>query len=402
MNNQYNTPYSNYSQSKLNALFSTDNWNGLSFSEKMSACQEIENRYAAEYNVQPCIVTHEKMEGACYGWQSGSTICLNSYLVQDGQFCTHFTDQNGLPQEIRTDALAPGWNTLDTLYHEGTHGIQERTGRMPSTYISPEMDGNLYRIQGIEKEAYAAGQIRTLNALSEYEKEVGHLDAGRNDYIASVKNDSFQSALVDAARNYNDPNIEQTLQDVISDRENNITRENATDSYKAINDLCDTYNIHSSVNIDRSENLNSGIQHDISSSCNITSVDVNIGQDVVPQNDMGYASIDDGMGNLESEDGVADDRSVDNETSSALTEDDGMDVPAEPTAEASHLSDELNDENSLNAESAFDDGFFDMDSTNDYGSTAAESTNSASNDGYSSGEESDEGYGGDSDYSSAD
>lgn len=249
MSNYNHTIYENYSPHQLTALFSSENWQSMSFAERMNACQEVENRYATENNVQPCTVTHQPMNGACYGWQSGNTICLNSYLVADGQFCTQYTDQNGNVQTVRTDVLAPGWNTLDTVYHEGTHGIQEQTGRMPATYISPEMDGDLYRIQGIEKEAYDVGQAKTLDALSSYEKNVGHWDTSRNDYIASVRNDSFQSALSEAARNYNDPNIEQTLQTVISDRENNATRENTTESYDAINNLCDTYGIHSSTDI---------------------------------------------------------------------------------------------------------------------------------------------------------
>ncbi len=256
MDDSYRTQYSGYSQVQLEALFSTEGWKGLSFSQKMDACQEVENRYAAAYNVQPCIVTHAKMDGASYGWQNGSTICLNTYLVRDGQFRTQFTDQDGNVQEIKTEALAPGWNTLDTVYHEGTHGIQESTGTMPSTYISPDMDMDLYRIQGIEKEAYAAGQSHTLNALADYEKESGKLDAGRNEYIASVGNDSFQAALADAARNYNDPNIEQTLQNVINDRENNITRENASESYRAISSLCDAYDVHPSIDEENSEKLN--------------------------------------------------------------------------------------------------------------------------------------------------
>lgn len=259
MSNYNHTIYENYSQNQLTALFSSENWQSLSFAERMNACQEVENRYAAENNVQPCTVTHQPMNGACYGWQSGNTICLNSYLVADGQFCTQYTDQNGNIPTVRTDALAPGWNTLDTVYHEGTHGIQEQTGRMPSTYISPEMDGDLYRIQGIEKEAYAVGQSKTLDALSNYEKNAGHLDANRDDYIASVRNDSFQSAFSEAAQNYNDPNIEQTLQTVISDRENNIVRENTTESYDAINNLCDTYGIHSSTNFTQEVSSEPGV-----------------------------------------------------------------------------------------------------------------------------------------------
>lgn len=245
----YETRYGTYSQGQLHALFSTEQWNGLTLSERLDACQEVTNRYAAEYNVEPCLVTHQPMEGNAYGEQSGKSICLNTYLVRDGQFCATFTDQNGNTCERVTNALAPGWNILDTVYHEGTHGIQTELDTMPSTYLPPDSDWNLYRIQGVEKQAYAMGQSRTLQALSDYEKSTGKLDATRGEYLASVRNDAFQTALNDAAQHYNDPNIEQTLATVIQDRENNLFRSNASPSYQAIYQLCDTYNLYSAADL---------------------------------------------------------------------------------------------------------------------------------------------------------
>ena len=154
--------------------------------------------------------------------------------------------------EGRIDALAPSWNTLDTVYHEGTHGVQTQLGQIPETYITPSMDWDLYRIQGIEKEAYAVGQSRTLQALSDYEQATGKFDPARLDYFTAARNDSFQTALSDAARHYNDPNIEQTLATVIQDREDNVVRSNTSASYQAIYDLCETYGIHSSVDLSNS------------------------------------------------------------------------------------------------------------------------------------------------------
>ena len=248
----YDTRYDTLTQGQLNDLFSTAQWNGLSFAERLDACQEVANRYAAEHDVEPCLITHHPMEGSAYGEQFGNTIRLNTYLVRDGQFCTHYTDQNGNRCEARINAQAPSWNTLDTVYHEGTHGIQTQLGQIPGTYITPNMDWDLYRIQGIEKEAYAAGQSRTLQALAEYEQRTGTFDPARLDYFASARNDSFQAALSDAARHYNDPNIEQTLATVIQDRENNVVRSNTSASYQAIYDLCDNYGIHSATALSNS------------------------------------------------------------------------------------------------------------------------------------------------------
>lgn len=357
----YNTNYENYSQSQLTALFSSDTWKSLSFSQRLNACQEIENRYAMENNVHPCTITYQPMNGACYGWQNGNTICLNSYLLQDGQFCTNFKDSYGNVQSIRTDVLAPGWNTLDTVFHEGTHGMQEQSGRMPSTYISPEMDGNLYRIQGIEKEAYANGQMKTLEALSNYEKEVGHMDPERSEYIASVKADSFQAALIDASQNYNDSNIEQTLQTVINDRENGISRTNTSESYDAINNLCDDYGIHSSADVSTASSTLT-IQPD-------------------SENSESEVQLDDGLSRTDHEASIAyqlDDGLLDSsttETTTANTAETPLYEDGSEEFDTTYSSDEaLNDDGFDNftfdnATPEQDDGFSYSDTTSDYGST---------------------------------
>lgn len=357
----YNTNYENYSQSQLTALFSSDTWKSLSFSQRLNACQEIENRYAMENNVHPCTITYQPMNGACYGWQNGNTICLNSYLLQDGQFCTNFKDSYGNVQSIRTDVLAPGWNTLDTVFHEGTHGMQEQSGRMPSTYISPEMDGDLYRIQGIEKEAYANGQMKTLEALSNYEKEVGHMDPERSEYIASVKADSFQAALIDASQNYNDSNIEQTLQTVINDRENGISRTNTSESYDAINNLCDDYGIHSSADVSTASSTQT-IQPD-------------------SENSESEVQLDDGLSRTNHEASIAyqlDDGLLDSsttETTTANTAETPLYEDGSEEFDTTYSSDEaLNDDGFDNftfdnATPEQDDGFSYSDTTSDYGST---------------------------------
>ena len=296
------TGYENLSQNQLHSLFSSETWSPLSFNERINACQEIENRYAIEHNVEPCNVTHQQMDGASYGWQSGQTICLNTSLVRDGCFNVTYRDENGVMQTAQIPAMAPSWNTLDTIYHEGTHGIQEATGNMPATYISPEMDCDLYRIQGIEKEAYAIGQSRTLDALNEVENSSGKLDVSRNDYFASVKNDSFQAALQDAAKHYNDPNIESTLQNVINDRENGVIPENPSESYQSISALCDNYGIHSSVDVENaghtpeldssSESSQTSIESDGSSQSPVYSPDVSTQTELSGRD----ITIDDGLG----------------------------------------------------------------------------------------------------------
>lgn len=238
------TGYETYSQLQLHALFSSETWSNLRFADRINACQEVENRYAAANGVKPCTVTHRQMDGSAYGEQGGGIICLNTSLVRDGVFLTSYTDENGVSCQERTEALAPSWNVLDTVYHEGTHGIQEMTGAIPATYISPDMDEDLYRIQGIEKEAYTAGQANTLDALAAVEEASEKLDPKREEYFASVRADTFQPALQNAAAHYNDPNIEQVLSNVIADRDNNVVPEHPSESYKAISGLCDSYGMY--------------------------------------------------------------------------------------------------------------------------------------------------------------
>ncbi len=233
------TAYNDLSQNQLTGLFASENWSKLSPDQKIDACQEVENRFAAEHGVRPCTVVSQDINGATYGWQSGDTITLNSHMLENGTFQTTFIDANGNSQTRSVAVDAPGWNTLDTVFHEGTHGIQEQQGRMPDTYIDYKTDSDLYRIQSCEKEAFQAGQENTLNAIANYERESGKLDPDRDEYVMSVTQDSFTSANMRAAFNYNDPNIENTLNQVIYDRDHNIDRPNQSESYKQINQLCD-------------------------------------------------------------------------------------------------------------------------------------------------------------------
>ena len=238
------TGYENYSRVQLHSFFSSDTWKTLDLNTKINVCQEVENRYAHENGVNPCVIRHESMNGSTYGYQFGNIITLNTDFLRDGVFITEFKDSNGITQTVQTQALAPSWNTLDTVYHEGTHGIQSTKGQIPHTYIQPNSDRDLYRIQEIEKEAYAIGQSKTLEAISEVEQYSGITDIDKKEYIEYVKMDSFNAALQDSIIHYNDVNIEQTLNTVIHDRDNGIIRTDCTQSYNAINSLCDRQYLH--------------------------------------------------------------------------------------------------------------------------------------------------------------
>lgn len=233
------TGYESYSQAELHSLFSTNTWRNLDIYHRLNACQEVENRYASEHGVSACTVRTVPVDGAYYGWHRGDSIYINTHLLERGEFVASYEDVDGSTCYDSMAVPAAGWNVLDTVYHEGTHGIQAEEGRIPNTYINCSTDPDLYRIQGIEKEAFAVGQTRTLDAIHDSEQLTGELDPERNEYFDTVRSDSFDKAQANAQYHYGDANIEDTLNQVISDRDNGIIRTNQSESYESINNLCD-------------------------------------------------------------------------------------------------------------------------------------------------------------------
>lgn len=241
----YPTRYGALSGKALLSLFGTSGWNGLSYEQRMDACQEVANRYAAVNNAPATRVTASPITGKTYGYERGNTVTLNEHLVRDGVFKTEDVDEHGKEILVDVPVTSPNWNTLDTVFHEGTHALQESQNRMADTYIDPEQDYDLYRIQHDEKEAFAAGQHNTLQAINLVERTNGQPDPGAAGYYTTVRNESFRAALQSAATHYNDPNIEATLAQVIYDRDHGIRQANPSPSYAAINSLCDQYGIQS-------------------------------------------------------------------------------------------------------------------------------------------------------------
>lgn len=233
------TRYAGMGDTQLLGLFSTDRWGKLSYAEKLDACQEVENRYAAANGCEPCAVRAEHMTGAAYGYQSNASIYLNESLVRDGVFLTEDVDENGATVLVPVEVRASNWQTLETVFHEGTHGLQESRGQMPSTYFDPDSDYDIYRIQPIEKQAFEAGQANTLRAIDAVQTADGKLDQNAADYLASVKASSYRECLEAAARNYGDENIDATVAAVIQHRDRGLTMQDPSESYKALNELLD-------------------------------------------------------------------------------------------------------------------------------------------------------------------
>lgn len=233
------TRFADLGDTELLGLFSTDRWGKLSYAEKLDACQEVENRYAAANGCEPCTVCAEPMTGAALGYQGNKTICLNENVVRDGVFLTEDVDENGATVLVPLEVRASNWQTLETVFHEGTHGLQESRGQVPSTYFSPGSDYDIYRIQPIEKQAFEAGQENTLRAIATVQAADGKIDQNAVDYLAAVKASSYQESLEAAARNYGDRDIDATVAALVQHREYGLVPQNPSDSYKALNNLLD-------------------------------------------------------------------------------------------------------------------------------------------------------------------
>ena len=128
-----NTIYNSLNDHSLYSLFSSRNWNNLSNNQKLDACQEIENRLAAERGTEPREVLVADMNDGCYGYQYKDTITLNSNVVNDGVFRVTGTDLNGNTQTRFVDVNAASWEIFDTIHHEDLHGYWEDAGIMPDT-----------------------------------------------------------------------------------------------------------------------------------------------------------------------------------------------------------------------------------------------------------------------------
>lgn len=233
------TRYKDLETVKLHQLFSSGKWEYLTPDEKLDACQEVANRYAVENNTWACRVKVADMDGSAYGEEFRGCIVLNGHLVNDGQFISKDVDAGGNIVDKPVDVPAANWQVLETVYHEATHGIQEAKGTLNHTYFDSATDYNLYRIQGNEKEAFANGQFRTLEAIDSVQKMTGEKDVNAEAYYQSVKQESFQSSLDEAIRDYNDPNIENTLNRFINDRDKGLVNSNPGESYLAVEQ---TYN----------------------------------------------------------------------------------------------------------------------------------------------------------------
>lgn len=236
------TLFSKHSVVQFTNLFRARIWNQLTPQMKHQACQELENRLAAERNSVPRTIVAERMEGACYGYQSGNKIYINQNLLESGRFVTYDEITGAKVNDYQVDAA--GWQIFDTICHEDEHGAQYDRGDAQSyrSYITCNTDSVLYRIQKDEASAFAIGNMRTLDAIELQKNTLGEIEPDMMAYVRDIKADRYQDALSEAQIRYHDENIKATLDQAISDAENGESGESPSGSYHAIRSLINQQN----------------------------------------------------------------------------------------------------------------------------------------------------------------
>ncbi len=261
------TKYNNYSSLQLDGLFRELNWTRISERDRLDACQELENRFAAEHGTIPRTVIALPMNGSVYGEQRGNCIFVNENLLADFQF-VDYNNNGRMIGFYHVDAA--GWQTYDTIAHESMHGYQLDRGDYQSaaSYIMQETDSAIYRIQKDEAEAFDAGQTRTFDAIMKQRALLdGKMEPDMAQYIESMEEDSYDSALEEAQKRYGDDKIDETLAQYIQDRENGVEPNNPSLSYQALQNAMDRQNanllsklINATNGVQRNGNLREGVE----------------------------------------------------------------------------------------------------------------------------------------------
>jgi hypothetical protein len=220
--NFYPTRYSELSNSEVNELYRSQNWDGMNRDERLDALQELENRSAAMCGNQPCEVFLEQMNGARYGYYHNGEIYVNESLVEHGEFVARYEDGTAASY-APADANV---QLMDTIHHENYHayqsdainGIVEHDNAAEVELWRANWDNNnyisggdpLYRVQSLEKSAFEHGEAQTKAAFEEIEAKYG-TDAAYREYLDSISENSYENALANAKELYADENIEVTL-----------------------------------------------------------------------------------------------------------------------------------------------------------------------------------------------
>lgn len=212
--NSTSTLYQNLSSTQLYAMYRQEIWTGLSESEKLNVLQETVNREAALYgNVYSTKVSFENLPSHISGYENAGHISINRNLAVHGVYS--FKNGNNTIHYTIPDS---GWQTLESLFHEHHHVVQENIlngridadesvravleanasslsvvdGQLGSQYLSGKTDYALYYMQPIELDAYMVSQKKTAEVISSLKSVYGN-DAAMKKYTVRMETEGWQA-----------------------------------------------------------------------------------------------------------------------------------------------------------------------------------------------------------------
>ena len=223
--------------------FRHENWEKMDMSQRLNALQELENISAAQNHSTPQKITAKELEGANYGYFDGKEIVVNKHILENSMMVKNVVnEETGETEQMCRMVADANIQMMDTIFHEDYHSFQEQavSGAIPAetlksmgiteqtlhnwqsnnsvlNYVDPEVDGCLYRIQGLEQSAFAAGESRTQEAFRYLNETFGE-DPNFGTYLTSINNGSYAKNLNAAQLKYGDPNIQNTLQGKMNER----------------------------------------------------------------------------------------------------------------------------------------------------------------------------------------
>ena len=247
------TRFSNYSDVALYSMFRSDEWNRADgpyktpqqrMIDRQEALQELGNRAARDYGSKPVPVNVKDISG--YGSYSPATknITVSKSLVESSAVM----DRNG-GYHYRPDS---NFRTMANVYHESWHATQDQARKDPNLYIGDDQTrrdvianrsnyiksspatADLYRIQIAEKQANEYAETKTMAAIHATEPYYGK-DTTLSYFSGSLTR-TYDESLAAARVNFNDPNIDKTLQTAINDchYNNGLVQQNMPYSYYQI------------------------------------------------------------------------------------------------------------------------------------------------------------------------
>lgn len=247
------TRFSNYSDVALYSMFRSDEWNRADgpyktpqqrMADRQEALQELGNRAARDYGSKPVPVNVQNISG--YGSYSPASknITVSRSLVESSAVM----DRNG-GYHYRPDS---NFRSMSNVYHESWHAAQDQARQDPNLYIGDEQTrrdvianlsnyikstpatADLYRIQITEKQANEYAETKTMAAIRATEPYYGKDDT--LSYFSGSLTRTYDESLAAARINYNDPNIDKTLQTAINDchYNNGLVQQNMPYSYYQI------------------------------------------------------------------------------------------------------------------------------------------------------------------------